>query len=52
MKTLISWLGDINTKNGYIGVLVAVVVIVALVLVVAKVGGVDLGTIIAWLGGL
>jgi hypothetical protein len=52
MKTLISWLGDVYRKNGYVAVLVVVAVIVGLALVVAKVGGVNLGDIVAWVGGL
>jgi len=52
MKTLISWLGDVYQKNGYVAVLIAIVVIVGLALVVAKVGGVNLGDIVAWVGGL
>lgn len=52
MKTILEWLRDINTKNGYVGVLIALVVIVALVLIVAKVGGVDLSSVAAWLGSV
>ncbi len=43
MKTLISWLGDVYQRNGYVAVLVAVAVIVGLALLVASVGGVSLG---------
>ena len=42
MKTLISWLGDVYQRNGYVAVLVAVAVIVGLALLVASVGGVSL----------
>ena len=52
MKTLISWLGDVYQRNGYVAVLVAVAVIVGLALLVASVGGVILGDIVAWIGGL
>ena len=52
MKTLISWLGDVYQRNGYVAVLVAVAVIVGLALLVASVGGVSLGDVVAWIGGL
>jgi hypothetical protein len=52
MKTLISWLGDVYQKNGYIAVLVVVAAIVGLALVVAQVGGISIGDIVAWIGGL
>ena len=50
MKTLIEWLKDVNAKNGYVGVLIVLAVVVALVLLVVKVGGVSLGDVLAWLG--
>lgn len=51
MKTLLDWLKDVNNKNGYIGVLVVITVIVALALIVSQIGGIAIGDIAAWLSG-
>lgn len=52
MKLILSWLGDVYQKSGYVAVLIALVVIVALVLAVSLVGGVGIGDIAKWLTGV
>lgn len=52
MKLILSWLGDVNKQGGYVAVLIAIVVIVALALVVSLVGHVGIGDIAKWLAGI
>ena len=46
---ILNFLKDIYAKQGYIAVLISLVVLAALALIVAKVGGVDLSIIVGWL---
>jgi len=48
-RVILNFLKDIYAKQGYIAVLISVVVLVALALIVAKVGGVDLSILAGWL---
>ena len=52
MKLLLSWLGDVQKQGGYVAVLIALVVIVALALAVSLVGHVGIGDIARWLAGV
>ena len=46
---ILNFLKDIYAKQGYIAVLISLVVLVALALIVARVGGVDLSILAGWL---
>lgn len=52
MKSLIEFLRDVYQKNGYVAVLISVAVFVILALLIALAGGVSLGDIATWVGGL
>lgn len=52
MRILLSWLGDVYQKSGYMAVLIALVVIVALVLAVSLIGHVGIGDVAKWLAGV
>lgn len=52
MRLILSWLSDVYQKSGYVAVLIALIVIVALVLAVSLVGHVGIGDIAKWLAGV
>lgn len=52
MKLILSWLGDVYQKSGYVAVLIVIVVLVALALAVSLVGHVGIGDVAKWLAGV
>lgn len=52
MKLLINWLASVDRRFGYVAVLISIAVLVALVLLVAQLGGVSVGDIARWIGSL
>lgn len=52
MKLILSWLSDVNKQGGYVAVLIALIVLVALALAVSLVGGVGIGDVAKWLAGV